>query len=327
MSYNILFIIVIALLTLFLICYYRVKENFENNAPNNNISNSESNNVNNNVSNTGINTEYNNISNTGSNSGYNDVNNSMNIYKNAAISMGTGDYYQLNFKNTDISTQEIETNLDFKMPEMILDYVGARRLIVHWQSEVPSGYSIMKYNINVYKCNGLELCNTSDAEEIKTFDVPSPRCKSCYLIINNMDMSTYTYMVKLQIVYQNIATGQLVTGPTDMKTTVREVEQDLSKMYKNVLDHLIDENIKQKKIDMEQHLQKMKIDELRDKIMEMKSKLLKSEKYAKNISEMSKPPFPIKTYYSGVNFMDANKPTQQSIKFGDKEYYIGLVVN
>jgi hypothetical protein len=377
MSYNILIIIGIALLSIFLICY-KVKENFQNETPLdnnvndlnpnieennevikdipnnsnnnlNNIPNNSNNNLNNipNNSNNNLNNITNNeeISMTPSNSNnnipndesQNVLNNLLNVpnnngnednrYVNAGINIGGSDYYQLNLLNTEINTEEAEVNLDFKMPEMILESVGVRKLIIHWQSEVPNDYIVTKYNINVYKCKDLELCNIEDAEEITGFDTPTPRCKSCYLIINNIDMGNHTYIVKIQIVYQNINTGQLVMGPTDMKTTVKEVEQDLTKMYKDALDHLIDENIEQKKVDMEQYLQKKKIDELRNKIINLKSNLLKSEKYSGDLNQMLKSPFPIKTYYNGIDFFDAKKPTQQTIKYGDSEYYIGLTNN
>jgi hypothetical protein len=354
MRHNILIIIGFVLLSIFLISY-KIKEKFENEQVNNkeqlnnlkkntNVAN-KSNTLNNTViaNNTSTTKTINNVNKDESQNVLNNLlnipnalnnsapNNSSgdvdNIYKNASVNVGGSDYYQFNFMNKEINSEEADINLDFKIPEIILESVGVRKLILHWQSEVPDGYRVMKYNINIYKCKNLELCNIEDAEEVTNFDRPNPTCKSCYLIINNMDMGNHIYIVKMQIVYQNITTGQLVMGPIDVKTTVKEVEQDLTKMYKDVLDNLIDENIKQKQVDMEQHLQKKKIDELRNKITELKSKLLKSEKYSGELNEMLKPPFPIKTYYNGINFFDAKKATQQTIKYGDKEYYIGLTSN
>lgn len=235
------------------------------------------------------------------------------------------DDYNVEYGEQLLSTEiPVDENLD--KPEMMLESVGNTKLILHWQNRIPTGLKMSKYTFNVYKCEGIvNDCNRDSAEKITSYTEPSVECRNCYLIVDDLNMAENTYFVEMQIVYQNPQTGQYIITPKEIKNTKQEVEQNLSKMYTDALDHLIESNIQQKEIDMEQQLQKKKIDELRQKITKIKLKLKHNDKYSENMKRIMEPPYPIKTYYTSSDILDPAMPPQQTIRFDDKEYYLGLV--
>jgi hypothetical protein len=285
-------ILIIGLIILFGLCYYnQSKEYFIENQPKKNSNNQ----------------------NTNSNS-----------YLNEIMNNGNNEY-SLN-KDDMILGNEINIDNNLDKPVIILESIGNTKLILHWQNTVPDNFSIVKYIINVYKCPGIVgECDFSKAEKITSYNEPNNSCTNCYLIINDLNMSENTYFIEMQIVYQNNQTSKYVITPKEVKTSKQEVEQNLNNLYKDALEHLIESNMQEKQVEMEQHLQKNKIDGLRTKITTLKTKLLHSDKYANDMTKIIKPPYPIKTYYNKTDMFDPLLTPQQTINYDNKEYYIGLM--
>lgn len=225
-----------------------------------------------------------------------------------------------------LNSSEVDIDERLDKPEMTLESVGNTKLIVHWRNKTPQNHDMIKFAINVYKCVGIVSdCEPEDMEKVTSYEEPNRSCLNCYMIIDDINMTENTYFIEMQIVYQNKETGNYIMTPKEIQSTKQEVEQNLDKMYKDALDHLIESNMQQKQINMEQSLQKQKIDNLRHKITDIKTKLKQSEKYGEKLNKILKPPYPIKTYYDTVDIFDPMTSPQQTINFDDKEYYIGLV--
>jgi hypothetical protein len=220
--------------------------------------------------------------------------------------------------NADIS-ESIET------PDIILETVGNTKLILHWQNDLPDTFELVKYLPKVYECKGIhDECDISKSTEITDYQLPNIGCKSCYMVINNLNMTENTYHITFQLLYQSKASGKYFKTPIQTKTTTREVEQDLNNLYQKALEHLIEEKTAQKKLNLDQYLQKKQINELKDKISKLKTRLLQNEKYNEKIKQTYKPPYDLKAYHNKVNYYDASEKPQQTITIDGNEYYLGI---
>ena len=233
----------------------------------------------------------------------------------------------LSFTSAIPDESDAEINNSIEAPTIVLETIGSSKLILHWQNNTPDGLTIIKYIPKVYECKGIhDECDIGSGKEITDYKLPNNQCTSCYMVINGLDMSQNTYHVSLQILYQNENSGRYYKSPVETKITTREVEQDLNQIYKKALENLLEESQTQKQLDMEQHLQGVKINELRENIATIKTKLFESEKYNGKMKDIFKTPYPIKSYYNKIKYHDPNVKPQQTININDKEYYLGLVV-
>jgi hypothetical protein len=235
-----------------------------------------------------------------------------------------------NLNNESVTFEQADANSvidnDLSTPNMVIENIGTTKLIIHWQNNQNDNMEISNYLIKVYACPGLNSeCNIEEATEVENIETPLTNCNSCYAIVNNIDMTQNTYIVQMQIVYQNKATGSFVTTPAVTKTVVNLLEHNLDKMYQDALNHLVADNLNQKKVSLEQTGQKIRIDGLKTQLATLRAKLSQDKEYTKKIARLDKPPFPIKTYFNKVDMYDPQKQPQQTIDINGKEYYLGMV--
>lgn len=222
-----------------------------------------------------------------------------------------------------IDYSSLMVDSDIPMLNINLENVGNNKLICHWEiNEIPPNKELHDIDIHVYECNldKLECRPEYSNKTITTFDKPSIKCQYCYFVLDNIDMSKYKYLIRTALIYKN-QDGSFIKSRTSEIVSKQEIENNLDGLYENILDQIINENLKQTQMNVEQQNQATRVNELRSKISELKKNIALTAMNKKTILDT---PYKIKKYYKPSEVYDNLKQINEIMIIDGVEYKIGM---
>lgn len=240
------------------------------------------------------------------------------------VDIGSDTKYEVTFATQNVDTIDygsISVDSDIPMLNINLESVGNNKLICHWEiNEIPPNKILHDIDINVYECDiAKSECRPEYSNrKITSFDKPSIKCQYCYFVLDNINMTKYKYLIRTALIYKN-QDGTYIKSRTSEIVSKQEVENNLDGLYENILDQIINENLKQTQMNVEQQNQISRVNELRSKITELKKNIALTALNKKTVLDT---PYKIKKYYKPSEIYDNLKDVNEVMIIDGVEYKI-----